>query len=914
MRTKSFLFVSTALALAWSLPAFAEPTCLITAEETWPEGTKLTLSAEDSSTTEEDPFTECIWNFGDNSSTSINSYQTGKTKTHSYPAVDLTNRTESDPQFDTYTVTLQLTTQSGQTCEAQKTVHITDASPIVNLILPSITVKNEAGEDVVLPDTALEGQLAEFDGSYSNVGATTDPITKYVWEFARGTNIADATNDDDQNSIVSYAYEDDGNYEVCLTVYDTDSSSTACKPLVVRDLSPIPAFTFTPSIAFEGDVISFNASASQPGGPADLIPATGGYEWDFGDQSATEYTDTPYVSHSYSNYGPYTVTLIVHDEDSTAQITHDININDVSPVAALSLTGTNVYGHGQEMQPLTLDASASRPGADCDPIVKYSWDFGDGTTAETVTPTTEHEWPDNGDYNVSVTVYDQDGSRSTKTERVTIDNIAPVISISAPGIEGNRLTAEQNIPFTLKLNVIDAPGDSHPSTVWNMGDGTTYSDQLEVTHQYTQQGSFNVVVTANDRDGGEAQTTLTVQVAKGLPRFEAIGDQNATEGQPYHLEITVYPSGSDGPLAIEKQILPNGMTVDMQNNATSSTILLDWMPTYADAGNHTVQLAAVAPSGLMRTISFTIKVAEAGNAYIATSGGSNHRGIASVYRIERKGSRLMLKLEQTLELGIGFGDLLEQNGRIFAAVPGSGGVAVIILTPENKWENERWIPTGAGAYALASTKTRLYVANALDHSLSIIDLATLKTITTIACAGEPIALSIADGDLILALRDGTLLRLNSNRLESGLQNAVKAELSLEAPIARVISEDHNLYVSHARQVTEIDLNLWTESGSPIVAHHPLDQEARDLAFSNNQLSIANGANLLHFNGDRVTSEESSAIRLSTISSRLFPGGGLILSDGNHLAVQSSEIQTSLDAAAIRRMTSFVLDDEGSPVL
>ncbi len=77
---------------------------------------------------------------------------------------------------------------------------------------------------------------------------------------------------------------------------------------------------------------------------------------------------------------------------------------DQAPVAALSFTPPH--------SPVTFDASAStvRYGT----IASYAWNFGDGTTAVTSTPTTTHEYAGSGTFTARVTLTSSGGTSTTQ--------------------------------------------------------------------------------------------------------------------------------------------------------------------------------------------------------------------------------------------------------------------------------------------------------------------------------------------------------------------------------------------------------------------------------------------------------------------------------------------------------------------
>ena len=85
------------------------------------------------------------------------------------------------------------------------------------------------------------------------------------------------------------------------------------------------------------------------------------------------------------------------------------------PIAKLSVTAKEGFTAGAE---IVFDASGSS-----DPdgtIVKYIWDFGDGTMLETSESTVTHSYSAPGTYTVTLTVVDNDGLKSTITAEIAV--------------------------------------------------------------------------------------------------------------------------------------------------------------------------------------------------------------------------------------------------------------------------------------------------------------------------------------------------------------------------------------------------------------------------------------------------------------------------------------------------------------
>lgn len=151
------------------------------------------------------------------------------------------------------------------------------------------------------------------------------------------------------------------------------------------------------------------------------------YNWDFGD-GATSYSKNP-SSHTYSTTGTYTVKLTVTDDDGrTDSYSKSISVTvpNIKPNAYCSATPTS------GTIPLTVSFSGS--GTDSDgSISSYYWDFKDGSTSSSTSPS--HTFTTSGTYYVSFTVTDNNGGEDTESIRIDVlsdldgDNIADVDDI-----------------------------------------------------------------------------------------------------------------------------------------------------------------------------------------------------------------------------------------------------------------------------------------------------------------------------------------------------------------------------------------------------------------------------------------------------------------------------------------------------
>ncbi|NGO76402.1 DUF1080 domain-containing protein [Streptomyces sp. YC504] len=80
----------------------------------------------------------------------------------------------------------------------------------------------------------------------------------------------------------------------------------------------------------------------------------------------------------------------------------------------------------------------------------YSWDFGDGTKGEGLTPT--HQYKKIGTYTVTFTAKDPEGNTGSANARIVVGNTEPKVKIDIPG---NGSLAEFGKPVPFKVTVTD---------------------------------------------------------------------------------------------------------------------------------------------------------------------------------------------------------------------------------------------------------------------------------------------------------------------------------------------------------------------------------------------------------------------------------------------------------------------------
>jgi parallel beta-helix repeat protein len=171
-------------------------------------------------------------------------------------------------------------------------------------------------------------------------------------------------------------------------------------------------------------------------------------------------------------------------------------------------------------QTISFDGSKS---SDADGTIDfYRWNFGDGSS-DILKKSSTHIYSSAGTYTVTLTVADNDGRSSTTTTTATIvstiiPNVLPTAVITYAGV----LTPEQMLIFSGSSSV-DSDG-TIANYSWNFGDGTT-GYGVTAMHLYSTKGTYTVILTIIDDDGGTNSISLLLTISstsKGFPGFELV--------------------------------------------------------------------------------------------------------------------------------------------------------------------------------------------------------------------------------------------------------------------------------------------------------------------------------------------------------------------------------------------------------
>ncbi|MFO8015833.1 MAG: PKD domain-containing protein, partial [Candidatus Woesearchaeota archaeon] len=265
---------------------------------------------------------------------------------------------------------------------------------------PEVTLTSE-------PDPAQGPEPLFMNFTCSVTPGTGNEPYRYNMSFGEGSTDV-VPMGDTTSAGFTLTYDQNGTYNATCYVRDNDGDTGADSIIVTVDDTPINAnFTYEPQAPVENDTISFTDTSES----YDQITS---WEWDFDNDGVADAT-TQNASHRFLQDGTYPVTLTVEDiNGETDSMTRDITVLDTEPTASITAPDSIVEGQ---------NATIVGFGEAYDSPVSYSWDFGDGTTR--TGQVMGHVYGQQGDYTITLTVEDSDGSQTTATHAIQVNDTAP---------------------------------------------------------------------------------------------------------------------------------------------------------------------------------------------------------------------------------------------------------------------------------------------------------------------------------------------------------------------------------------------------------------------------------------------------------------------------------------------------------
>ena len=350
---------------------------------------------------------------------------------------------------------------------------------------------NAAPVPVILPGRrAAPGENVLFDASAST--DTDGEIVETIWDWGDGSEM-------DSSRSPSHIFQNPGRYTVTLTVQDNSRVSNS-----IAQTKRIVHINHAPVAEAGGDKLTgsfsvfFDASASYDDDMDALV-----YRWEFGDGDTGSGQK---LSHTYDKPGVYPVSLIVDDGSrlSNAQTETRIRVHiNSAPKAVITAPAQVCAGEN-----VLFDAGNSID--EDEDLLKYKWDFGDGSTEEGINPV--HMYAFGGYYRVQLTVMDD----SNLPNHFSVDELT-VHAIDAPVARaGSDLTVCANSPVIFDASESSGGGRPIQSFEWDFGDGNQGGGMIP-THTFLNPGLYSVRLRiavpaiGNCENFSEDELTVTVQ-------------------------------------------------------------------------------------------------------------------------------------------------------------------------------------------------------------------------------------------------------------------------------------------------------------------------------------------------------------------------------------------------------------------
>jgi len=531
---------------------------------------------------------------------------------------------------NTYTVTVKVTDKDGGSGQATFSVDVLNSPPVV-------TAAADQSVD--------EGTSKSFNlGSFTDSGANDHP-------WAVDVNWGDGHSDSyDQNTQGTIAAEfhtfDDGPHTYTVTVKVTDKDggfNTKMFHVDVANVAPT-ATLLNDGPTDEGSNATISFSGQSDPSSADTAA---GFHYTYACDGNAASLSTSYASALMGASatclfpdGPdsHPVLARIYDKDNGfTQYSTTVIVNNVAPTVTAPADQNADEGTSTSFNP----GSFSDPGVNDAPWSVYV-DWGDSSPASSFTQNSQgtitahsHTYADNGTYTVSVNVQDKDLGSTTKTFKITVANVPPLVI----GASDQSLNEGQSVAFSLGSFTDRGAGDGPWSVDVNWGDSSTHTtfssasqgDLGARSHTYADNGSYTVTVSVTDKDGGTGSAQFTINVANLAPQVTAAADQTASEGTSKSFNLGSFSDAgvNDHPWSVDVDWGDGSADTTFSTGSQGPIDSKDH--TYDDNRSYTVTVTVTDKDGGSGQSTFSVDVANvAPTATLSSSGPIDEGSSATV--------------------------------------------------------------------------------------------------------------------------------------------------------------------------------------------------------------------------------------------------------------------------------------------
>ncbi|WP_348700760.1 PKD domain-containing protein [uncultured Maribacter sp.] len=351
---------------------------------------------------------------------------------------------------------------------------------------------------------------------------------------------------------------------------------------------PVAAITAVPTNGSAPLEVNFDGSDSADDS------GIASYNWDFGDGTSATGVN---VDKTFIYSGTYNVVLTITANDGGTD-TEVIEITSSgAPIA--NIVATPQIGE----LPLNVSFDASGSSGD-NTIVSYAWNYGDGIIGDGITST--HTYTAVGNFTAVLTITDSAGLTDTDNILITVE----VPLNSGPTAVANATPKNGEAPLEVSFDGSESTDDNGIfSYSWNFGDGSAIETGAVISHTYTNEGTYDAILTVTDAEGLSDTETIEIVVSPTAvtnlaPTAAAIANP-MTGSAPLLVEFDASGSSDDDAIA--------SYSWDFGDGTTGSGI--NPSHTYTSVNTFSATLTVVDSEGLTdsTTIDITVTQPSSGN-------------------------------------------------------------------------------------------------------------------------------------------------------------------------------------------------------------------------------------------------------------------------------------------------------------
>ncbi|WKE02744.1 Ig-like domain-containing protein [Enterobacter asburiae] len=502
-----------------------------------------------------------------------------------------------------YTVQVSVSDAAGNPGSAGKAITL-DTTP------PTVSFNVVAGDDVINSVEHGQAQIVSGTATGASVG---DKLVITI-----GSNQYTTTVDASGNwsvgvpaSVISAL--NDGTVTLSATITDSaGNSSTQTHDVVVNTASV--ALTINTlsgddviNAAEAGSVLVINGSSAQFASGTQVTVTLNGKTYTATIQSDGSWTTTVPAADvgALADGASYQVSVSAQDSaGNSASATHGISVDTTAPVVSIAtLSVDDMLNAAEAQQPLTVHGSSSAEAGQTVTVTLGGKSYtatvaNDGTWTLDV-PAADLAALSQGALTVTASVNDKAGNNGQTTHTLTVDTVAPTVTIStvadddivnnAEQLAGQTIrgttTAEQGQTVTVSFN-----GHSYQATVGADGSWSVFVPGRDFLG--LSDGDYTITASVNDRAGNPGSATHDVTLNGDVPTitintFAQDDIVNAAE----HGTPLVVTGTTDAPAGQTVTITLNGKTytATVQNDGTwSYTVGSADVAALADGGSYVI--------------------------------------------------------------------------------------------------------------------------------------------------------------------------------------------------------------------------------------------------------------------------------------------------------------------------------------